>query len=257
MPNLGVEGLAIGGIVGSVLSLVVYTIMWRLGRLKIPYPDMHALRLKTNRLLRVALPSAVEQTLMNVGFLVYMIAIATYGNDVLAAYGLGLNILTFIIFVSLGFSTAAAVIVGQYLGRGEPEMAKKFGWFGWRLCLTFLTAAGLVFYFLNHELAQLLTDDKNIQQYTALFFKFVAIAMPLIATDFALGGAIRGAGETKFPLKISIVSLLLVRFILPFVFLNFGLNIEWMFMLTAVDFGIKAIFMLWYFQAGRWQHKKI
>jgi putative MATE family efflux protein len=257
MPNLGVEGLAIGGIVGSVLSLVVYTIMWRLGRLKIPYPDMHALRLKTNRLLRVALPSAVEQTLMNVGFLVYMIAIATYGNDVLAAYGLGLNILTFIIFVSLGFSTAAAVIVGQYLGRGEPEMAKKFGWFGWRLCLTFLTAAGLVFYFLNHELAQLLTDDKNIQQYTALFFKFVAIAMPLIATDFALGGAIRGAGETKFPLKISIVSLLLVRFILPFVFLNFGLNIEWMFMLTAVDFGIKAIFMLWYFQAGTWQHKKI
>jgi putative MATE family efflux protein len=257
MPNLGVEGLAIGGIVGSVLSLVAYTAMWRLGRLKIPYPDMHAIRLKTNRLIKVALPSAIEQTLMNVGFLVYMVAIAKYGNDVLAAYGLGLNILTFIIFISLGFSSAAAVIVGQYLGRGEPEIAKKFGWFGWRLCFSFLSVAALIFFFFDYELAALLSDDENIRQYTALFFKFVAIAMPLIATDFALGGAIRGAGETKFPLKVSVVSLLLVRFILPFVFLEFGLSIEWMFMLTAADFGIKAAFMLWYFRSGKWQHKKI
>jgi putative MATE family efflux protein len=257
MPNLGVEGLAIGGIVGSVLSLVAYTAMWRLGRLKIPYPDMHAIRLKTNRLIKVALPSAIEQTLMNVGFLVYMVAIAKYGNDVLAAYGLGLNILTFIIFISLGFSSAAAVIVGQYLGRGEPEIAKKFGWFGWRLCFSFLSVAALIFFFFDYELAALLSDDENIRQYTALFFKFVAIAMPLIATDFALGGAIRGAGETKFPLKVSVVSLLLVRFILPFIFLDLGLSIEWMFMLTAADFAIKAAFMLWYFRSGKWQHKKI
>jgi putative MATE family efflux protein len=257
MPNLGVEGLAIGGILGSILSLLVYTIVWRLGRLKIPYPDFHALRIKTNRLMRVAMPSAIEQTLMNVGFLVYMMAIAQYGNNVLAAYGLGLNILTFIIFVSLGFSTASAVIVGQYLGRGEPDIAKKFGWFGWRLCLAFLSVAGLIFFIFNHQLAQLLTDNPDTQQYTALFFKVVAIAMPLIATDFALGGAIRGAGETMFPLKVGIISLLLVRFILPFVFLDYGISIEWMFTLTAVDFGIKAVFMLWYFRSGKWQHKNI
>ena len=257
LPNLGVEGLAIGGVFGSILSLVTYTVMWRLGRLKIPYPDMHAIRIKTNRLLKIALPSAIEQTFMNIGFLVYMIAIAQYGKDVLAAYGLGLNILTFIIFVSLGFSTAAAVIVGQYLGRGEPETAKQFGWYGWRVVLSILSVAGIIFFVFDSELAALLTDDPGVQKYTELFFITVAFAMPLIATDFALGGAIRGAGETQFPLKVSIVSLLLVRFTLPFVFLHYGVSVEWMFTLTAADFGIKAVFMLFYFRSGKWQHKVI
>ena len=112
VPAMGAECLAIGGVAGSLLSLGMYSILWRIDRLKIPYPHLTAIRIKTNRLLRIALPSAIEQTLMNIGFLVYMMAIAQYGSHVLAAYGLGLNILTFIIFVSLGFSTAAAVIVG-------------------------------------------------------------------------------------------------------------------------------------------------
>jgi putative MATE family efflux protein len=257
VPALGVEGLAIGGTAGSVLSLFMYSILWRIGRLKIPYPHMSAIRLKTNRLLRIALPSAIEQTLMNIGFLVYMIAIAQYGSDALAAYGLGLNILTFIIFVSLGFSTAAAIIVGQYLGRGQPEIAKQFGWFGWRLCSSVLCSAAIIFFVFSEELAVLLSDDINVRRFTDLFFTTVAIAMPFIATDFALGGAIRGAGETQYPLKVSVVSLLLVRFILPFVFLDLGLSINWMFMLTAADFAIKAIFMLIYFRSGKWQHKKI
>lgn len=256
-PRLGVEGLAIGGIAGSVLSLITFTLMWRFGRLRIPYPDVHALKLKTNKLLKIAMPSAIEQTIMNIGFLVYMIAIAQYGNHVLAAYGLGLNILTFIIFISLGFSTAAAVIVGQYLGRGEPDIAKQFGWYGWRVVFSILSVAGVIFYTFDHQLAVMLSDDPNVQTYIRLFFITVAIAMPLIATDFALGGAIRGAGETQFPLKVSLVSLLLVRFILPFVFLKAGLSVEWMFMLTAADFGIKALFMLWYFHSGRWQHKQL
>lgn len=256
-PALGVEGLVMGGIAGSVCSLLTYTLLWRLNFLKIPYPQMSAIRLKTNRLLKIAMPSAIEQTLMNVGFMVYMVAIAQYGSSVLAAYGLGLNILTFIIFISLGFSTAAAVIVGQYLGRGEPNMAAQFGWHGWRLCLGFLGSAGLLFFIFDTQLAQLLSDDKTVQHYSALFFTIVAIAMPMIATDFALGGAIRGAGETLFPLKVSVVSLLLVRFLLPFILLHFSASIEWMFALTALDFAIKAVCMLLYFKGGKWQHKQI
>jgi len=97
----------------------------------------------------------------------------------------------------------------------------------------------------------------NVQTFTDLFFTTVAIALPFIATDFALGGTIRGAGETKYPLKVSVVSLILVRFILPFVFIDIGLSINWMFMLTAADFTIKALFMFVYFRSGKWQHKKI
>lgn len=257
LPALGVEGLAIGGIAGSVVALVLYSSLWRLGKLNVPYPDLSAFKAKTNKILKVGTPSAIEQTLMHVGFMVYMVAISHYGSDVLAGYGLGLNILTMITLLSLGFSMASAVIVGQYLGRGEPEMAEKYGWKGWRLCMGIMLAATFIFAVFNDELAQLLTQDPDVQTYTSLFFTVVAIALPFIATDFALGGAIRGAGETTFPLKVSMVSLVLVRFVLPFVFLELGFSVSTMFLLTALDFGIKAVFMVYYFRSGKWKHKTL
>jgi len=257
LPNMGAEGLAVGGIVGSVLSLLMYATLWRLGKLKVPYPSLSNLRVKTNKLIRIGLPSAIEQSLMQVGFLVYMVAIASYGNDVLAAYGLGINFLTLIIFVSLGFASSSAVIVGQYMGRGEPQLAKTFGWRGWRMCLTFMVIAAIGFELFGGHLARAVTDEVQVQHYMVLFLTIVALAMPLIATDFALGGAIRGAGETMYPLKISIISLILVRFILPFVFVEFSLAVKWMFFLTALDFGIKAIFMTLYFRSDKWQQKEL
>lgn len=257
LPALGVEGLAIGGIAGSLVALILYSCLWRLGKLNVPYPDFSAFRTKTNKILRVGTPSAIEQTLMHVGFMVYMVAISHYGSDVLAGYGLGLNILTMITLLSLGFSTASAVIVGQYLGRGEPDMAEKSGWKGWRLCMGIMLSATFVFAIFNEELAQLLTHNPDVQTYTALFFTVVAIALPLIATDFAIGGAIRGAGETTYPLKISMISLVLVRFIMPFVFLELGFSVNTMFLLTAADFGIKAAFMVYYFRRGKWKLKAL
>jgi len=257
IPALGVEGLVIGGIAGSVIALILYSSLWRLGKLNVPYPDFSAFRTKTNKILRVGTPSAIEQTLMHVGFMVYMVAISHYGSDVLAGYGLGLNILTMITLLSLGFSTASAVIVGQYLGRGEPDTAEKSGWKGWRLCMGIMLIATFIFAVFNQQLAQLLTHNPDVQTYTALFFTVVAIALPLIATDFAIGGAIRGAGETTYPLKVSMVSLVLVRFIMPFVFLELGFSVNTMFLLTAADFGIKAAFMVYYFRSGKWKHKAL
>ncbi len=257
LPNLGPEGLAIGGIIGSLLALVIYGSYWRLGKLKLPYPNISQLKVKTNKLLRIGIPSAIEQSLMQVGFLVYMMAIAQYGNQVLAAYGLGLNILTLIIFVSLGFSASSAVIVGQYMGRKQPELAMEYGWRGWRMCLAFMVVSAIIFVVFGAHMARAITDDSQVQYYVELFLMIVAVAMPLIATDFAIGGAIRGAGETKYPLKISFFSLFLVRFILPFVFLELNMAVHWMFCLTALDFGIKAIFLALYFRAGHWQKKEI
>jgi putative MATE family efflux protein len=257
LPNLGVEGLAIGGIFGSLLALLIYGTYWRIGKLKMPYPVISQLKVKTNKLLRIGIPSAIEQTLMQVGFLVYMMAIAHYGNEVLAAYGLGLNILTLIIFVSLGFSASSAVIVGQYMGRREPDLAMEYGWRGWRMCLVFMMVSAVIFILFGGHMARAITDDIQVQHYVELFLMIVAIAMPLIATDFAIGGAIRGAGETQYPLKISFFSLFLVRFILPFVFLELDIAVHWMFCLTALDFGIKAVFLGVYFRSGRWQKKDI
>ncbi|MFB0982330.1 MAG: MATE family efflux transporter [Alteromonadaceae bacterium] len=253
--SLGIEGLVIGGVFGSCISLVFYSYLWRKNYLSISYPEESKYRKKTLLLLKIGMPSALEQLLLQVGFVIFTIAIASYGSDVLAAYGLGLNVLTLILITSLAFSMSGAVIVGQYLGRGEPEVAYQQGWRAWRICVSFLSFFGVIFFFYNQEIAALLTSDINVQNHTANFLLIIAFSMPLIATDFTIGGAIRGAGETTYPLMISLITLLLVRIILPFIFIKLNFSITALFILTGADFFIKAIFMTLYFRKRKWQNK--
>ena len=255
LPALGIEGLVIGGVFGSTISLVFYSSLWIKNYLNINYPEESKYRKKTLLLLKIGMPSALEQLLLQVGFVIFTIAIASYGSDVLAAYGLGLNVLTLILITSLAFSMSGAVIVGQYLGRGEPEIAYQQGWRAWRFCVAFMSFFGVIFYLFNHEIAALLTSDVNVQRHTAKFLLIIAFSMPLIATDFTIGGAIRGAGETTFPLIISLITLLLVRIILPFIFIKLNLSVTALFVLTGADFFIKAIFMTIYFRKRKWQNK--
>jgi putative MATE family efflux protein len=256
-PMLGVEGLVIGGVMGSIATLVVYALLWRKNHLAITYPKQSNLRKKTILLLKIGLPSALEQLLLQIGFVIFTIAIATYGSDALAAYGLGLNVLTLILITSLAFSVAGAIIVGQYLGRGEPEIAYQQGWRAWRLCITFMSIFGLLFFLFNQQIAGLLTNDVKVQHYTAKFLLIIAFSMPLIATDFTIGGAIRGAGETTYPLIVSLITLVIVRIILPFICIKLGLSLTTLFILTGADFLIKAVFMTWYFRQKKWQNKRI
>ncbi len=256
-PNFGVEGLVIGGVFGSLISLFFYVFMWRKNRLLLPFPKQTQYRKKTLTLIRIGMPSAIEQSLIQVGFLIFTIAVASYGVDVLAAYGLGLNVLTLLLITSLAFSMSGAVAVGQYLGRNEPDKAYQQGWAAWRICVVFMAIFGVVFFLFNHQIAAWLTDDIHVREYTAKFLIIIAVSMPLIATDFTIGGAIRGAGDTTYPLKVSLATMVLVRVFLPFVFIYLDFSYISLFLLTACDFLVKAIFMAYYFRSRRWLDKKI
>lgn len=67
--------------------------------------------------------------------------------------------------------------------------------------------------------------------------------MPLIATDASIGGAIRGAEETTYPLIVSLITLVIVRIIFPFICIKLRLSLTTLFILTGADFLIKAVFM--------------
>ena len=252
LPNLGVEGITIGAIFGSLLTIVIFSYMWRQGKYKLAYPIKTQYRKKLKILLKTSIPSAVEQTMMQVGFLIFTLAVANYGTKALAAYGVGLNILSIIIVIALALSTAGAIIVGQYVGAKQIELASAQGWRTWRVSFALLLVSAIFMATNADWLSLLLNPDKDVQEYTSLFLTIVAIAMPFIATDFALGGAIRGAGETVYPLVVTLAVLIIVRFILPYLFLQYSLSLTLLFSLTAMDFLLKAIFMTWYFHSKRW-----
>jgi Na+-driven multidrug efflux pump len=81
------------------------------------------------------MPAAVEQLVVQGGFIAFTSLIARYGTKPLAAYGIGMQILSASFVVGFGFSIAASTLVGQHLGAGSPERAAHSGWRATRLAM--------------------------------------------------------------------------------------------------------------------------
>jgi Na+-driven multidrug efflux pump len=75
----------------------------------------------------------------------------------------------------------------------------------------------------------------------------------LMAIEFSLSGALRGAGDTRFPLLTVACGLFGVRILLAAVFAWRGLRVEWVFTALIGDYIAKATLLTWRFRSGRWK----
>ena len=77
-----------------------------------------------------------------------------------------------------------------------------------------------------------------------VIYSFTAI-LPMLAVEFCLGGALRGAGDTRFPLLNVIMGLIVVRFGLALVLDRFGFPVGWI-------YAVKNVLLVWRFRSDRW-----
>ena len=73
-----------------------------------------------------------------------------------------------------------------------------------------------------------------------------------MAIEFAIGGALRGAGDTKSPLIITLIGLLFFRLSIALLFLFLNLPVEYIFASLMVDYLVKAILFAYWFNSGNW-----
>ena len=111
---------------------------------------------------------------------------------------------------------------------------------------------GIVLALSSRPIASFFVDDPEVIRLTVLFVWLLGIMQPLMALEFALGGALRGAGDTKSPLYIVTISLIFFRLTFAglFVWLNFP--IEYIFGSLIIDYIVKGILFTYRFESGRW-----
>jgi putative MATE family efflux protein len=152
------------------------------------------------RVLAIGYPAAIEHLVIQVGFLLYMAFAARYGTSAVAAYVIGVRILALSFLPGVGFSVAAGALVGQSLGARRPAEAAHGGWTATRMAFALMTASGVGIYLAARPIAELFSNDPEVVRRAVSFIHVLAAAQPLMAIDFTLAGALRGAGDTRFPL---------------------------------------------------------
>src|SRR5208282_3664226 len=138
------------------------------------------------RILSVGNPAAIEQLLIQFGFIAYVGFIARYGAKEIAAYFIGVRILALSFLPGFGFSAASATLVGQGLGAGDPKFSRKAGWESTGMAIVLMTAMGLLSIVFAHQIAALFIDDKQVIDYTVQFMYALAAAQPLMAIDWTI-----------------------------------------------------------------------
>jgi putative MATE family efflux protein len=259
-PAMGVKGAALASslsfLIGVVLALLVLTrgpcvLRLRRGRLA---PDAATAR----RVLAVGAPTAVEQILMQVGFMLYLAIAALYGTSAVAAYFIGVRILALSFLPGFGFSAAASTIVGQNLGAGLPAEAERSGWEANRLSILFLSLGGFIIFLGARPIARAFIVDAAVIADAVSFIRILAVAQPLMAADFALGGALRGAGDTRFPLLTVLVGFYGARLGCAWAAASlFGLELVWVWAALLGDYVARAVLKAYRFHSGAWKRIRI
>jgi putative MATE family efflux protein len=253
LPQLGVAGVSLGGSFGAALITIVFFIFWWRGNFNLKPPKDIAVDWAASRqLITIGAPSVLEQAVVQLAFLVFFAIVAHYGTVAYAAYGIGVTLVAFSIVIGFGFGIATATLVGQQLGAGQTELAILAVSRSLRMALAAMILLSILMSWFAEDLAKFMIDDPEVVHLTVVFIYIIALAQPLMAIEFTLGGALRGAGDTRFPLIATLGGIIIGRLIPASTFVWLGLSVYWIFGVMLLDYAIKAMLLLHRYRSRKW-----
>ncbi|MEZ4656065.1 MAG: MATE family efflux transporter [Caldilineaceae bacterium] len=206
MPEMGAVGSAWATFISRVIGLALLLwVLWR-GREGISIrgaagwlPQMDAAR----NILRIGVPAALEQMLISVGFLFMTIVVARLGAEAMAAQRIALNAMSLSFLPGVGFGIAATALVGQSIGARNQAEGKAVGRISTQWALIWMSVLGLVFFVLAEQIMRLFTAEAPVIELGAAGLRIIALTQPFWAISIVQGGALRGTGNTRYPLRVN------------------------------------------------------
>ena len=254
--GLGIMGNAYGYVlVSGSFALATFVLLWR-GRagLSIAGGPWGLFPSTVRSIMSISLPSAVEGLLFSLGLIFLGGLVMRLGTEAFAAHQIVIQIESLSFMPCIGFSSAAASLVGQSLGLRRPERATRVGWATARMAVLWTSAIGLLMVLFPATWLSLFTSDPGVIAAGIGSVIVIGLAQPAQAVVFALAGSLRGAGDTRYTLRITAFNWIIVRLPLS-VLLSavLGLGLAGVWIALAADYFVRAGLMALRFRSGHWQ----
>lgn len=206
MPELGVIGSAWGTFLSRLIAFVIlFAVMWRGVRgvsirgLAGWLPNFDSAR----RILKIGVPAASEQVLIATAFLTMSINVAQLGTEALAAHRIAMNALSISFLPGIGFGLAATALVGQSIGARRFHEGHAVGGIATTWALAWMSILGVAFFVYAEGIMHLFSSDPHVIALGAAGIRPMALTQPFWAIFFVQSGALRGTGNTGFPLRVN------------------------------------------------------
>lgn len=206
LPELGVMGSAWGTFLARTIGFVLlFAVLWR-GRNGLSIrgkvgwlPDWSLAR----QILKIGVPAALEQVLTTIGFLALTIVVAKLGTNALAAHRIAINAMSISFLPGFGFGLAATTLVGQSIGAKRIAEGAAAGNIATRWAMVWMSILGIIFFFFGEEIMRFFSSDPAVITQGRNALRTVALIQPFWAISFVQSGALRGTGDTQYPLRVN------------------------------------------------------
>ena len=260
-PRWEVEGAAVAvGISHSVgFLLTFYILRTRKSVLFLSFRETAKPNFKTfKRLLSTGIPTTVEQLSWAMGLLVVSIYAARLGKEYLAAHMVFYTLYQVLSMAYLGLSMGAMTLMGQNLGAARQELAERTAKTTGYVALVFAVVVATIMIVFSKKILFLFTPENDVVSvgYVAMMI-FALIQIPK-AVDSVIIGNLRGAGDLKWIMYLTIIGVILLEicfnWVVAFVF---HLGIAGLWGVHFVDELIRLTANYWRFKSGRWKTMKV
>jgi putative MATE family efflux protein len=259
-PRLGVTGAAVATTIGRGIGVIyqLVTLARGDGRIRVGSRDL-ALDPPTMRSLLGVAGTGTLQTLVETASWLGLVRIlSTFGSLALAGYGVAMRISIFALLPAFGLANAAATLVGQNLGAGEPERAERAVGVAARYNIAFLGIVGVAFVALPSVMLLPFQTEPGALPYAIECLRIVALGFLFYAYGMVVVTAFNGAGDTVTPTLINLGCFWAFKIPMAYLLaLPLGLGPRGVFIAITVAYSVQAVVSGLLFRRGRWKLKKV
>jgi putative MATE family efflux protein len=261
LPELGVAGASIASLICQVLGLLVLYRIYR--RLDMGFPRPRLFRwygaVAWSRMLGIGIPGGLGALTRPFSTLFLLKVVATFGPAGIAAFGIAIRSLSFTWLYYGAISTAVATLTGQSLGRMDVDGIRRLVAKSTLLSIVVSTAMGIPYFLFAREIVGIFEKDNAlVLDLGTTFIRLLAIANLATACSMVWGAVMSGAGDTRPPMVIAILSNWGVKLPLAYwlaITREVGVEGIWWAMFVSIVFEAGAL--LFWFRRDRWMHAKV
>ena len=256
-PELGVKGAAIATAVAQMVGFLVTLTFLLSGKtiLKIKLRNIFKFNSEDIKsIFKLSGPATLEVGMNEGSRLVSIFWIAQLGTLAFSGHSLATAAESISYMPGFGFALATTALVGQSLGARDHERADFIVKQTRKYAVIMMGLVGLMFFLIPYPLMRLYSDNKDSVSIAARCLRVGAFEQIPIALAMVYSGALKGAGDTKGPFKIALLTNLVVR--LPLIFILVFVvkaKIEYVWMATVLQYVAEAVLMKVRYGKGNWK----
>lgn len=211
------------------------------------------------KIMYIGLPFAAEQMFFNGGKLLTQMFIVSMGTYAIATNAIATSLVNVMQIPAAALSIAIVTVVGQCIGGGNLEDARKFiRSFLW-LCSIFSTLTFLLLMPLYMPLVSVFAPPADIVDdiFWVVFLTTLA-QIPLWPISFILPSALRAAGDSRFTSISSMLSMWLFRVVFGYLLgITLGLGVLGVWLAMCCEWGVRGVIFLWRFRGKNWYKNRL